>query len=94
MENFDSIHSIVSTLNQLANQAVGIYAIEVDLIIQSQSKNGNEIERTLDGMLDFCFHKDMLVLYKKLCSYYFFTNPVATASYITAYRELWDSDEE
>jgi len=31
------------------------------------------IERCLDGMLDFCFDDEVLLLYKKLCRYYFDT---------------------
>jgi len=46
----------------------------------------------LDGILDFCFDADMLLLYKKLCRYYFNIDPVATVSYINFYREMWDSD--
>jgi len=44
-------------------------------------------------MLDFCFDDAMLCLYKDLCRYYFKIDPVATASYIYAYREMWDEEE-
>jgi len=41
-------------------------------------------------MLDFCFDDEMLVFYKKLCRYYIDIDPEATASYVQAYREMWD----
>jgi hypothetical protein len=34
----------------------------------------------------------MLLLYKKLCRYYWKINPQATADYINYYREMWDND--
>ncbi len=36
---------------------------------------------TLDGLLDFCFDPEALLLYRKLCRYYFTIDPVATAFY-------------
>jgi hypothetical protein len=34
-----------------------------------------------------------LSLYKKLCRYYFKINPEVTASYVYAYRDMWDEGE-
>ena len=47
------------------------------------------IERCLGGVLDFCFDDQMLVLYKKLCRYYFDIDPEAAVSYVYAYRDMW-----
>jgi hypothetical protein len=44
-------------------------------------------------MLDFCFDDEMLVFYKKLCRYYIDIDPDATASYVHAYREMWDEQK-
>ncbi|MBN1106451.1 MAG: hypothetical protein JXL84_23810, partial [Deltaproteobacteria bacterium] len=49
-------------------------------------------ERCLDGMLDFCFDDEMLVLYKKLYRYYLNIDPEATASYVHFYREMWGNE--
>ncbi|RLB95794.1 MAG: hypothetical protein DRH50_03100, partial [Deltaproteobacteria bacterium] len=53
-------------------------------------RDSRRIERCLDGMLDSCFDNGMLVLFIKLCRYYFAIDPDATASYIQAYRDMWD----
>jgi hypothetical protein len=79
---------------QITLQAVGIYSAEVENIIESNTKNQQTIERCLDGMLDFCGDKKMLLLYKKLCRYYVAINPSAVVDYINIYRELWDSEDE
>ena len=31
---------------------------------------------------------------KSLCHYYYTFNPVATAEYVFAYRDMWDSEEK
>ena len=46
------------------------------------------IKHTLDGWLDFCGYDPALQLYRSLCRHYFAIDPVATADYIHAYREL------
>lgn len=75
---------------QLARQAEQQYSFEVEAILRDQCHDPRRIECLLDGMLDFCFDDEMLRLYKKLCRYYFKIDPVATASYVYAYREMWD----
>jgi len=80
--------------NQLARQAEQLYAVEVEAILQSKCRDPQRIEHTLDGILDFCFDPGMLLLYKKLCRYYFEVDPVATVSYVYAYREMWNEKEK
>ena len=79
---------------QLARQAEQQYSFEVDSILRDQCREPHRIECLLDGMLDFCFDDEMLRLYKDLCRYYFKMDPEATASYVYAYREMWDEDED
>ena len=85
-----SIGEIAKTRDHLAHQAEKLYALEVESILRSQSRDPRQIERLLDGILDFCFDPAMLCLYKKLCRYYFEIDPRATASYVYAYRDMWD----
>jgi len=33
-------------------------------------------------------------MYKNLCRHYWEIDPAATAYYVNAYREYWDSDEQ
>ena len=79
---------------QLAPQAEQQYSFEVESILRDQRRGSRRIECLLDGMLDFCFDDEMLRLYKKLCRYYFKMDPMATVSYVYAYREMWDEEED
>ena len=86
------IRKLAESIKLLAGQAVNEYSKEVDAIIMARSKDQQRIESTLDWMLDFCWDKHMLILYKKLCRYYWYINPRATANYVDAYREMWDPE--
>ena len=89
-----SIGEIAKTRDQLAHQAEKQYALEVEDILKTQCRDPRQIERLLDGLLDFCFDPAMLYLYKKLCRYYFEIDPEATTSYVSAYRKMWDEEGE
>ena len=87
-----SIGKIAEVQKGLARQAYDLYKDEVDHIIISQTRDINRIEHALDGLLSFAFDNKILILFKKLCRYYYFIDPVATASQINAYRDLWDEE--
>jgi len=93
-EMVQTIRKIAVAQQQLARQAEQQYSFEVEAILREQCCEPQRIECLLDGMLDFCFDDEMLYLYKKLCRYYFKMDPVATASYVYAYREMWDEKGE
>ena len=90
----ESIRGLASGLHAINQRAVRAYTPVVEAILRSPIPDTHHIEHTLDGLLDFCCHEPALILYKKLCRYYFNINPAATVQYIEAYREFWDSDQE
>ena len=91
--SFQGIKQLAKSINELAVQAVAEYSMEVDAISSSRCRDKNRIEHVLDGMLDFCFDKNMLKLYKKFCRYYYGINPTAAVEYIYAYRDMWEPKE-
>ena len=66
----------------------------VQSIIQFRSRDVQEIEQTLDRLLDCACVPEGLNLFKALCRYYYNINPAATASYVHAYREMWDNEAD
>jgi len=88
-----SIGEIARAGRRLALQAEKQYAPEVEDILRTRCRDPRRIEHLLDGMLDFGFDAAMVRLYKKLCRYYFEIDPEATASYVYAYRDMWDEEE-
>ena len=44
----------------MEKRALDIYSVQVSELINSQTKNNEEIQHLLDGLLDFCFDYDFL----------------------------------
>src|ERR1035438_1824602 len=89
-----SMSNIAKDLNELQVVAVKQYASVVENIIASRCRDIRHIQHTLDHLLDFACHPDGLQLFKKLCRYYYQIDPIVTESYVNAYREFWDSEEQ
>jgi hypothetical protein len=87
------IGELARGMQDLARVAVKQYSAEVEAILTTQIRDSKHIERCIDGMLDFCFDDEMLVLYKKLCRYYYNIDPEVTVSYVNFYREMWDEQK-
>lgn len=90
--DFAEIRALAATLHDLHRQQVAALTPVVQNLIRSQSQSAQEIEHTLDHLLDCACIPEGIALFKALCRYYYAINPAATASYVHAYREMWDSD--
>lgn len=90
----DGLRQMARQVNELFQRAVLLANGDVDDIIRNGQRDTDRIEHQLDHMLGFCCDPDMLVVFKRLCRYYFDIDPVATAWHINAYREMWDTPNE
>ncbi len=52
----------------------------------------DEVEYTLDRMLDFCGDDAVLSLFKNICRHYFNIYPEMIAFQVNSYREIWDTE--
>jgi hypothetical protein len=89
----EDLKPLIQKFADLQKEAYQAYKPQAERLNNSQITDENVIQRTLDFMLDFCGDSEMLLLYKKLCRYYWDINPQATAYYINQYREMWDDDK-
>jgi len=89
-----AILDLVDSMGELEQRAALQYRPVVDDIVRSGSRDARHIERTLDGLLDFCGHEPVVLMYRELCRHYWQIDPAATAFYINVYRERWDSEEQ
>jgi hypothetical protein len=87
----NTLHSLALQMNALFSQAITLANAEVDAILQRRDRDSRRIEHQLDHMLGFCCDPDMLLVFKRLCRYYYGIDPQATADYVHAYREMWDT---
>lgn len=94
VELLDTLSAAMAPLQTLHQQAVEALAPTVQEIVRNGSQNAQLIERTLDQLLNHACMPKGLALFKALCRHYWQLDPQATASYINAYREMWDGDDE
>ena len=92
LELLDTLAAAIAPLQALHQQAVEALTPSVHAILRSSSTNAPSIERTLDQLLNHACTSEGLALFKALCRHYWTLDPQATASYINAYREMWDSE--
>jgi len=85
---------IAEQMQTLAKRAVLEYKRDFDDIIKSECRDISRIEHTLDGMLDFCFDKNMIELFRKTCRYYYDIDQLAALAHVCAYCDIWDPEEK
>ncbi len=90
---FESIAALVASLRGLQQQAAAAYTPIVHDLIDRRSQDVNEIEHTLDHLLDCACIPEGLALFKALCRYYYDIDPAATATYVYIYRDMWDTED-
>jgi hypothetical protein len=88
----EDIRPLIEAQKHLARKAESQYSVQIDDIIRQHCRDGEHIAHLLDSMLGFCFDERMLLLFKKLCRYYYAIDPVATTEYVYTYRDMWDDD--
>lgn len=89
------LYDMCKTIIDLNKQKYVIVKDEIEKIIRDNVKDERYIQRKLDKMLDillFYENDDSLLLFRKLCKYYFSINPIVTARYINYYKEQNDSE--
>lgn len=92
------IKEIAKLIIELQQQAVvhtlSIWKPEVERIINSKTKDSKVIEQALDALCEVAFDDEVLLVFKKLCRYYYDIDQLATVDYIQFYREMWDNEDE
>lgn len=93
----DLLHTLskaIAPLQALQQHAVDTLAPTVQEIVRSRSRDAHWIERTLDQLLNHACVPKGLALFRTLCRHYWPLDPQAAASYIHAYREMWDGADQ
>ena len=85
----EHINSLVNAMNHIAISAVAAYKPIVDDLC-SRVATADEVEHTLDWMLDFCGYDTFLPLCKQLCRHYINIYPEIISYEIQSYKEYYD----
>ena len=84
----------MADLQTLREQAIETLTPTVQEMVRSGSRNVQQIEHTLDQLLDHACLPEGLALFKTLCRHYWTLDPHATTRYVHAYRETWEEDDQ
>ena len=90
VDSVDMMKEIALQIKKLSEIAYNQYKpIVSDLC--SRVASLDEVEHTLDRMLDFCGDDTFLGLFKDICRHYFDIYPKMIAYQVNSYREIWDT---
>lgn len=85
---------LVEEIAFIHHKAYYEYKPQVENLIANKVIDDNTIQHLLDKLLDHSCNEEVLLLYKKLCRYYWDLNPRATTDYVNYYREMWDNEDK
>jgi hypothetical protein len=88
----ENVIDLAGDIQCLSQRDVYEYTPIVDEILRTNNRSRRQIEHTLDRLLDFCGYAPMVTLYRRLCRHYWSIDPSATAFYVQAYWDMWDSE--
>ena len=88
-----TLAALAGQIGEVHERAVTEYSLVVEDILRAGDRDPRRIERTLDGLLDFCGHAAILQLFRRLCRHYSGIDLAAAVGYVQAYRELYGERE-
>lgn len=88
--DFNKSTEVFQKLVMLKNEKYKILKLEVEYIINNNENNEVKIQNTLDELFELCEEDDGLLLYRRLCRYYYDINPVVAIEYVKFYKEEYD----
>ncbi|MDH6305901.1 hypothetical protein M2459_003111 [Parabacteroides sp. PF5-5] len=93
-EFYEDIRKLVEESEKIYRLAEQEYAPMVDYYIETKCTDSKKIEKLLDDLLSCACDERILLLFKKLCRYYYSIDSEATIYYVGAYRRMWDEDQD
>ena len=77
-------------LSNLWKQKYLLLEEDAENVIKNNITDSKVIENILDNLLDICEDEETLLLFRKVCRYYYTINPMATVDYINFYRKMYE----
>lgn len=91
---FDDLRVIIETTNQLKRAAYKRYTTLVDSVLENKITGEAEIERIMDGLMDYGDDTDFLELYRKLCRHVYYHYPALVGEHVALFRALFMTKDE
>jgi len=98
MENYEShlkeLEETIRALNRLRDSAFAQYSTLVDSVLRDEISDQRQLERIMDGLLDFCDEERFLQIYKKLCRHIFYRYPQLVGEHVALFRAQFEDATE
>ena len=91
---FDDLRVIIETTNQLKRAAYKRYTTLVDSVLENKITGEAEIERIMDGLMDYGDDTDFLELHRKLCRHVYYHYPALVGEHVALFRALFMTKDE
>ena len=91
---FAAIGEIVQELSRLTDTAYQQYSRLVEQVLSGRITEEREIERIMDGLVDFGDDPRLLELYKTLCRHIYYKHPALVKEHIALFRLQFEETED
>ena len=98
MENYEKlleeIKGTVEKITELYDLAYRQYSYAVDEVLADHITDEKQIERILDGIIDFGDDTRFIKLSKKLCRHIYYRYPQLVGNFVSMFRLLFEEKED
>ena len=91
---FAAICEIVQEISRLMDAAYQQYSRLVEQVLNGSITEEREIERIMDGLVDFGDDPRLLELYKTLCRHIYYKHPALVKGHIALFRLQFEETED
>ena len=91
---FAAIREIVQEISRLMDAAYQQYSRLVEQVLNGRITEEREIERIMDGLVDFGDNPRLLELYKTLCRHIYYKHPALVREHAAIFRLQFEETED
>lgn len=91
---FAAIREIVQEISRLMDAAYQQYSRLVEQVLNGRITEEREIERIMDGLVDFGDNPRLLELYKTLCRHVYYKHPALVGEHTALFRLQFEETED
>ena len=97
MENYESalneIKEIVEGITSLTNAAYQHYSALVDAVLRDEITDAKQIERIMDGLVDFGDDNRFIDIYRKLCRHVYYNYPELVGEHVALFLTISKTED-
>ena len=97
MDNYESalneIREIVEGITALTNAAYQHYSALVDAVLRDEITDAKQIERIMDGLVDFGDDNRFIDIYRKLCRHVYYNYPELVGEHVALFLAISKTED-